>query len=122
MTRGAALACLVLVASLAGCATPASDSHLTASGPPPAGSTATEASASLVGTTAAALRADLGKPMLRRIDGPAEVWLYNSPICRLDVIFYPGTAGQPIVSLARPSPQTISSATCVASLEHRRTS
>lgn len=122
MTRSATVSCLVLVAGLAGCARPASDSHLAASSPPPAGSTATQASTSLVGATAAALRADLGKPMLRRIDGSAEVWLYNSPICRLDVIFYPGAAGQPVVSLARPSPQTISSASCVASLERRRTS
>ena len=31
----------------------------------------------------------LGEPALRRREGEAEVWLYQAPDCRLDLVFYP---------------------------------
>ncbi|HEX7388606.1 MAG TPA: hypothetical protein VF286_00750 [Acidiphilium sp.] len=72
--------------------------------------------------TPSGLQAELGQPFLRRIDGPAQIWLYNSQVCRLDVIFYPGSAGQPQVALARPMPRGVSQASCLASLEQNRAS
>jgi hypothetical protein len=34
----------------------------------------------------------LGEPALRRREGNAEVWLYQAPDCRLDLVFYPEDA------------------------------
>ncbi|MCA3285319.1 MAG: hypothetical protein ING09_02110 [Roseomonas sp.] len=31
----------------------------------------------------------LGEPALRRREGEAEIWLYQAPDCRLDLVFYP---------------------------------
>ena len=44
--------------------------------------------AALVGVTADQLRRMLGEPAIRRPEGAAEVWLYEAPACRLDVILY----------------------------------
>jgi len=30
----------------------------------------------------------LGEPALRRREGDAEIWLYQAPDCRLDLVFY----------------------------------
>lgn len=105
---------LAIAAALAGCAHP--------SGGQVADNAPTHHPVSLLGATPDSLRTDLGDPILRRIDGSAEVWLYNSRICRLDVIFYPGAAGSPVVSLARPMPRGVSRTSCVASLEQKRAS
>lgn len=100
--------------ALAGCAaTPA---------PRTAANAGSAAPATLVGATPSSLQAELGAPALRRIDGPAQVWLYDSRVCRLDVIFYPSSAGQPEVATARPMPRGISQASCLASLEQNRAS
>ena len=48
----------------------------------------------LLGATPEAVRAALGEPMLRREEGPAEVWLYTGGGCQLDIVLYPGEAGQ----------------------------
>ncbi|MGC9269252.1 hypothetical protein [Acidiphilium sp.] len=76
----------------------------------------------LVGTTDTRLRADLGRPALQRVDGSAQVWLYDSPVCRLNVILYPGPGGVPQVSAAMPMPHGVSATSCVASLEQNRAS
>ncbi|MCA3416627.1 MAG: hypothetical protein INF84_18685 [Roseomonas sp.] len=34
----------------------------------------------------------LGEPALRRREGEAEIWLYQAPDCRLDLVFYPEAA------------------------------
>lgn len=51
------------------------------------------AAAALMGVSADQLRRMLGEPSIRRPEGAAEVWLYEAPACRLDVILYAeGTA------------------------------
>lgn len=47
----------------------------------------------LLGASPAAVRAALGEPMLRREEGPAEVWLYAGGGCQLDIVMYPSAAG-----------------------------
>ncbi|MBP0465923.1 hypothetical protein J5Y09_18500 [Roseomonas sp. PWR1] len=54
---------------------------------PPAG--AVSSAAALAGLRAEDLRRRLGEPALRRPEGDAEIWLYEAPGCRLDVILYP---------------------------------
>jgi hypothetical protein len=49
---------------------------------PPASATA------LQGREPAAVISALGEPALRRREGDAEVWLYQAPDCRLDLVFY----------------------------------
>ena len=48
----------------------------------------------LLGASPEAVRAALGEPVLRREEGPAEVWLYTGGGCQLDIVLYPGEAGQ----------------------------
>lgn len=81
--------------ALAGCATP--NPQLADSGPSIPSSTQ-----GLVGSTPQVLNADFGQPMLRRVDGPAQVWLYHSQVCGLDVFLYPDASGTPRVSAAVP--------------------
>ncbi|MFN9091783.1 MAG: hypothetical protein ACK5V0_09860 [Alphaproteobacteria bacterium] len=47
------------------------------------------AAAALHGRDPAAVISALGEPALRRREGDAEVWLYQAPDCRLDLVFYP---------------------------------
>ena len=101
--------------ALAGCAAAPVSPAATASAAP-------SAPATLIGATQSNLRAEFGAPALRRVDGPAQVWLYDSRVCRLDVIFYPGETGQPEVATARPMPRGVSRASCLASLERNRAS
>ncbi|MEO3470983.1 hypothetical protein AAFN86_03885 [Roseomonas sp. CAU 1739] len=54
----------------------------------PRGSAPPAAAAALVGVTADHLRRMLGEPSIRRPEGTAEVWLYEAPACRLDVILF----------------------------------
>jgi hypothetical protein len=49
--------------------------------------------ATLLGATPEAVRAALGEPMLRRAEGPAQVWLYSGGGCQLDIVLYAGEAG-----------------------------
>lgn len=55
--------------------------------PLPRGSAPVAASA-LLRRSGTELRAVLGEPALRRAEGVAEIWLYEAPRCRLDVILY----------------------------------
>jgi hypothetical protein len=86
--------------------------------------TATQALAldagTLVGSTPAILNAEFGQPVLRRIDGSAQVWLYHSSVCGLDLILYPDRAGVPRVADAVPD--NGDPARCVESLQRSLTS
>jgi len=68
----------------------------------------------LVGATPATLSAQFGPPVLLRLDGPAQVWLYHSQVCGLDLILYPDRAGVPRVATAVPD--NGDAAACVASI------
>jgi hypothetical protein len=56
----------------------------------------------LMGTTPQVLNADFGPPALRRIDGSAQVWVYESAVCGLQVFLYPDATGNPRVAAAVP--------------------
>jgi hypothetical protein len=73
----------------------------------------------LVGSTPQILNAEFGQPVLRRIDGTAQVWLYHSQVCGLNLILYPDSSGTPRVSMAVPDNND--PARCVASLERAPT-
>ena len=79
---------------------------------------------SLVGATPAVLAAAFGPPALRRVDGEAQVWLYHSPVCGLDLILYPDAAGTPRVAMAAPvaADAVLAPAACMASLERQAAS
>ncbi len=46
------------------------------------------AAAQLLGAAPEALRRWLGEPVLRRPEGPAEIWLYAGQDCALDLVLY----------------------------------
>jgi len=48
---------------------------------------------SLLGASPEAVRAALGEPLLRRSEGPAEVWLYSGGGCQVDIVLYPASSG-----------------------------
>jgi hypothetical protein len=56
----------------------------------------------LIGSTPEILNAEFGQPALRRVDGPAQVWLYHSSVCGLNLILYPDATGTPRVATAVP--------------------
>ena len=57
-------------------------------GPRRRGNAPPAAATTLVGIRAEQLRGMLGDPSIRRPEGAAEIWLYEAPSCRLDVILY----------------------------------
>lgn len=64
--------------------------------PPPrrAGGAPPAAAGELLQQSAETVRAVLGAPSLRRAEGPAaEIWLYEAPRCRLDLILYREAGG-----------------------------
>ncbi len=71
----------------------------------------------LVGATPQVLDAEFGKPELRRMDGSAQVWLYHSPVCGLNLFLYPDARGVPRVASAVPDNGN-APANCMQSLEH----
>jgi hypothetical protein len=104
-----ALSCGLAV--LAGCAvSPSSDMAMQAV---PASAQA------LMGSTPQVLNADFGAPLLLRTDGQAQVWVYQSPVCGLQVFLYPDAAGVPRVAAAVP--QNSDPASCMRSLAHNVT-
>ena len=68
----------------------------------------------LLGATPTALSSAFGPPALRRVDGAAQVWLYHSPVCGLDLILYPDRSGTQRVAMAVPD--NGDTASCTASL------
>ena len=83
------------LAGLAGCAAAPSSLSADALGVP----VSTQA---LKGLTPQVLNADFGPPMLRRTDGQAQVWVYESAVCGLQVFLYPDAGGTPRVAAAYP--------------------
>ncbi len=73
----------------------------------------------LVGATPTMLNAEFGQPALLRVDGTAQVWLYHSAVCGLNLILYTDHAGVPRVADAVPDDGD--PARCMASLQHRVT-
>jgi hypothetical protein len=113
MKPGRGAAALLMALGLAGCS---------AAAPPLANTAANPTPITLIGTTIGGLQAELGRPALQRVDGSAQVWLYHSTVCRLNLILYPGPNGAPQVSAATPMPPGVAESTCVASLEQNRAS
>lgn len=60
-----------------------------ASSPRRHGTNPPRAAATLQGQMPEAVISALGEPALRRREGDAEIWLYQAPDCRLDLVFYP---------------------------------
>jgi hypothetical protein len=106
--RGRSLcAAFAAVLLLAGCVTPADpqqaaapatvqqqamagDSNVQLAAIPPAPPPAPKAHpAQLLGLQPSALTALLGEPQLRRVDPPAQVWLYTNSRCAFHVYLYP---------------------------------
>ena len=82
-----------------------------------------EAHAGLLGATPEALRARLGEPLLRRSEGPAQIWLYAAGGCQLDILLYAGEAGLRVAHLqarAGGIPQR-SAAACLRDLSAQAT-
>jgi hypothetical protein len=76
--------------------------------------------AQLLGQPPATLRRLLGEPRLRRREGDAEIWLYQSPFCHLDVMLY-GDPGRPAGTTAAPAGLRVTYATARAAGAERRT-
>ncbi len=60
-----------------------------ASAPRRLGASPPAAASALQGREPEAVISVLGEPALRRREGDAEIWLYQAPDCRLDLVFYP---------------------------------
>ena len=60
-----------------------------ASAPRRQGTQPPAAASALQGREPEAVLSALGEPALRRREGDAEIWLYQAPDCRLDLVFYP---------------------------------
>jgi len=60
-----------------------------ASAPRRLGASPPPAAGVLQGREPEAVISALGEPALRRREGEAEIWLYQAPDCRLDLVFYP---------------------------------
>lgn len=73
-------------------------------------------SAPLIGSTPAILSAEFGQPALVRVDGTAQVWLYHTTSCGLNLILYPDASGIPRVTLASATDGSAAPETCAASL------
>lgn len=73
----------------------------------------------LIGSTPAILNAEFGQPVLLRVDGTAQVWLYHSPVCGLNLILYPDASGMPRVAAAVPD--NADPARCMQSLQRGTT-
>lgn len=91
--------------SIAACA--AALALLSACAPPDLQTDSLETSApaseqALKGSSPQMLAADFGAPMLRRVDGPAQVWLYHSASCGMNVFLYPDAHGVPRVAAVVP--------------------
>lgn len=107
--RGAGAVCAVV--GLAGCAVPSQGIADKAGASVPLVN-----ESALMGSTPAVLNAEFGRPVLLRVDGTAQVWLYHSAVCGLNLVLYPDASGTPRVALAVPD--NGDPARCMASLQH----
>ncbi len=106
------LLAILLTGLLAGCATPAPALPATQTAQRQA-----QTPTQLIGASSKVLRAALIPPVLRRHDGPADVWIYDSQLCRLEIVLYRGAGGSKLVSLAQPMPASVQLSACMASLQ-----
>jgi hypothetical protein len=102
---------LMALSLLAGCGAPAQTaSNLQYLTPPPA--------QPLIGSTPTTLSAEFGQPALLRVDGAAQVWLYHSTSCGLNLVLYPDAAGTPRVAMVSTADGgSVASTDCTASLQ-----
>lgn len=115
---------LIGAAALAGCAQPPAPAAGRASRPvPPAVAEPVrlpppKAAQALIAATPAQVVAMLGRPSLRRVDGPAEVWLYSADrVCRLDLVFYrDGAALRVAAATAHPAARDVAEARCLQAI------
>ena len=122
--RGAIVPAAMLL--LAGCAStgteapPVAPAPRTVQRPPPLTSTGLE---SVLGRTARALEALLGRPVLDVREGTARKLQFAGPACVLDAYLYPPAAGgEPIVThldARLPDGRDLDRASCVAALTRR---
>ena len=78
--------------------------------PAPAGPTPSLAG-QLVGQAPETVLAWLGAPRLRRAEGPAEIWHYQSSQCHLDIVLYrEGAAEPPILRVAFAAARSVGTA------------
>jgi len=71
----------------------------------------------LVGSTPQILSAEFGKPAILRVDGTAQVWLYHTAGCGLNLILYPDSSGTPRVAFVTPTSDSTLPAQCTGSLQ-----
>ncbi|MDE8344475.1 MAG: hypothetical protein POG24_11730, partial [Acidocella sp.] len=71
----------------------------------------------LVGATPAVLNAEFGQPALRRVDGSAQVWLYHSTACGLNLVLYPDASGTPRVAMVEPTADSGTASGCTTALQ-----
>ena len=76
------------------------------------------AAATLQGREPEAVISALGEPALRRREGAAEVWLYQAPDCRLDLVFYPEDARLVLAHAAARSfgARRLTESACIATI------
>lgn len=103
------------LAALSGCASPLTSPQAASPAPPTLPATPSQ----LVGATPDLLNSVFGAPALRRMDGSAQVWLYHSPVCGLNLILYPDSLGTPRVAMAVPD--NTDPAACITSLQRSET-
>jgi hypothetical protein len=101
---------LIAALTLAGCAGGTDQADLS----PYADPLAILPNGNVVGVTPTILTAEFGQPALLRVDGPAQVWLYHSATCGLNLILYPDNTGTPRVKEAVPD--NGNAAACMASI------
>ncbi|MDE2319564.1 MAG: hypothetical protein KGK02_07690 [Rhodospirillales bacterium] len=87
--------CVATLGLLSACAAPGAQTASLGGAPP-------ISEQALKGSSPQVLDADFGAPMLRRVDGPAQVWLYHSASCGMNVFFYPDAQGVPRVAAVVP--------------------
>lgn len=104
--------CIGGLGLLSACAAPGQQTAFTASAP--------ISEQALKGSTPQILKADFGQPMLRRVDGPAQVWLYHSASCGMNVFLYPDAHGVPRVAAVVPD-NGVDPQSCMQSLERPTT-
>lgn len=102
------IVCLAASGLLAGCGA----SPQTASNPRYAAPVAQP----LIGATPTTLSAEFGQPALLRVDGAAQVWLYHSSSCGLNLVLYPDASGTPRVAMVSTADSSLAPADCTLSL------
>jgi hypothetical protein len=104
------IVCPLALAALAGCGVPQTAAN------PQYSNAAFAPAQPLIGSTPATLSAEFGQPALLRVDGTAQVWLYHSSSCGLNLILYPDASGIPRVAAVNATAGGVA-VDCTASLQ-----